>query len=260
MSEDKPELLEEKKKELKEEKELGYLDSNFPLLKEFREKAPGSYKHAQSLVSIIENVCAAIDMDPEILKIAAMYHDIGKMWNPKIFTENQLDDKNIHDELSPEISYQLITRHVSDTVTILIAYGFPIEVIKIASQHHGSCVLRPIAEKVDPKRIDEFRYKTQRPDSLESLILMFCDQVEAASRAIYRDSKVDHDPRAIVSNIYNKLHLDGQFDNVTVLLGNLKSIQEAIIADVASNYHKRIDYADDAAKAIDMNKPEARND
>lgn len=255
MSEEKPELIEEQKdiKKVKEEKELSYLDSNFPLLKEFREKAPGSYKHAQSLVGMIENVCAVIGMDSETLKVAAMYHDIGKMWNPEVFTENQLDNKNIHDELEPEISYQLITRHVSDTVTILIANNFPLEVIKIASQHHGTCVLRAIAEKVDPKRVDEFRYKTQKPDSLESLILMFCDQVEAASRAIYRDSKVEHDPRTVVSNIYNKLHLDGQFDNVTVLLGNLKSIQEAIIADVASNYHKRVDYAED----VELIKPEA---
>jgi len=240
------ELIEETKEAVKkEEKELGYLDSNFPLLKEFREKAPGSYKHAQSLVGMIENVCASVGMESETLKIAAMYHDIGKMWNPEIFTENQREGKNIHDELTPEISYQLITRHVSDTVAILVANDFPMEVIKIASQHHGTCVLKSIAEKVEIDRIDEFRYKTQRPNTLESLILMFCDQVEAASRAIYRDSKAKHDPRAIVSNIYNKLHLDGQFDNVTVVLGNLKSIQEAIIADVASNYHERVDYAED---------------
>lgn len=245
---EKLEILEEKLEE-KEPKVPSPMDSSFPLLKEFREKAPGSHKHAQSLVSMVENVCAAIDMDSKMLKMAAMYHDIGKMWAPELFTENQAND-NIHDGLDPWVSYQLITRHVSDTVAILLAHDFPKEVIRIASQHHGNGLMLPMFEKAkaaDSKVSEElFRYKTERPDSLESLILMLCDQVEATSRSFYREQgRDDVDPAVFVINIYNKLHTDGQFDNVQVLLGRLKKIQAALISDVSSNFQKRVKYNED---------------
>jgi len=239
----------EEKIEEKDAKVTGPMDPGFPLLKEFREKAPGSHKHAQSLMSMIENVCSAIDMDSTVLKMTALYHDIGKMWAPEFFTENQ-PDSNVHDALDPWLSYQLITRHVSDTVAILFANNFPKEVIKIASQHHGQCMLMSILEKA--KAVDEnvpeelFRYKTERPDSLESLILMLCDQVEATSRSYYREQgRADIDPAVFIINIYNKLHTDGQFDNVQVLLGQLKKIQAALISDVAGNFHKRVKYNED---------------
>ncbi len=231
-----------------EDKKIGPMDSTFHLLKEFRERAPGSHKHAQSLVSMIENVCAAIDMDADILKMAAMYHDIGKMWSPSLFTENQGKD-NVHDGLPAWASYELIIKHVSDTVAILFINEFPKDVIRIASQHHGTCVVQAIFEnaKAEKSNADSntFRYKTQNPDSLESLILMFCDQVEATSRAIYASDSDGVEPAVFVLNIYNKLHADGQFDNVQVLLGKIKKIQAALITDVSSNFQKRIKYEED---------------
>lgn len=232
----------------KEDKKIGSMDSTFHLLKKFREKAPGSHKHDQSLMGIVENVCAAIDRNPDRLKMAALYHDIGKMWAAPLFTENQGKD-NIHDGLPAWVSYELITKHVSDTIAILVANGFPDDVIRIVSQHHGTCPVQSIYEKAkseDPKAdINAFRYKTGRPDSLESLILMLCDQVEATSRAIYASDRDNVEPSALVLNIYNKLHADGQFDNVQVLLGELKKIQAALITDVSSNFQKRIKYDED---------------
>jgi hypothetical protein len=66
---DSPQEIIEDRQEDKLDKIIGPMDSNFPLLKEFRNKAPGSRKHAQSLVSMVENVCAAIDKDPGTLKM-----------------------------------------------------------------------------------------------------------------------------------------------------------------------------------------------
>lgn len=239
----------QEKVEEKEPKILGPMDSGNLLLKEFREKAPGSHKHAQSLVSMVENVCAAIDMDPGMLKMAAMYHDIGKMWAAHLFTENQAKH-NIHEGLDPWISYQLITRHVSDTIAILFSNDFPREVIKIAGQHHGTCLMLSLFEKSKETNAtaaeDDFRYHTDKPDTIESLILMLCDQVEATSRSFYGEqNRDDVDPAVFVINIYNKLHTDGQFDNVQVMLGELKKIQAALVSDVASNFQKRIKYRED---------------
>lgn len=230
------------------EKEVGPLDSQFPLWAEFREKAPGSYKHTQSLSNMVDNVASAVELDSDKLELAARFHDIGKMWFPEAFTENQ-GKENIHEGLDPWISYQLLTRHVTDTVAILVAHDFPLEVIQISSQHHGTTVLRSIfelARKIDPNtNEDDFRYKTERPTTVEALILMLCDQVEAASRSIYVDQKKDVEPDVFIGNIFNKLMMDGQFDDVELKLGNLSKIQKALAEDVAGNYQKRLKYAED---------------
>lgn len=230
-----------------ERREVDKLDSNYPLLKEFREVAPGTFKHAQSLTSMIENVCSSIGLEnDDILRTAGMYHDIGKTWAPAFFTENQVESENVHDSLPPELSYYLITRHVSDSVTILFADGFPAEIIHIVSQHHGKTVLQSFfdrARKADPKVSEDFfRYHTQRPDCIESLILMLCDQTEAAARSIYATQHLNVSPDVFVTNIYQKLHSDGQFDNVQIYLGQLKKILGAIITDVASMFQKRVKY------------------
>jgi hypothetical protein len=232
-----------------EEKKEDFLDPAYPLLKQLRDAAPGTFKHAQSLTGMVQNVCAAIAIDSHILEVVAMYHDIGKMWAPGHFSENQHENENIHEGLDPFVSYELITRHVSDSVTILLSANFPLEVIVLASQHHGKTILTNFYElaKVKNSKVPEelFRYKTPRPTSVESLILMLCDQIEATSRSIYASQHLDVAPDVFVSNVYAKLHQDGQFDNVQIFLGTLKKILRAIIADVGSMFQKRIRYEED---------------
>lgn len=225
-------------------------DGNFPLWLAFREAAPGSHKHTQSLLNTVDNVSSAIELKSDNLMLAARYHDIGKIWCPALFTENQSKD-NLHDNVEPWISYQLLTRHVSDTVVILMNNGFPLEAIKIASQHHGTTVLRGIYDKAKKDfpdlnlKEDDFRYHTNKPASLEALILMLCDQVEATSRSIYVDQKRDVEPDVFIDNIFNKLMMDGQFDEVEVKLGMITKIKKALTEDVSGNYQKRVAYEED---------------
>jgi len=236
-----------------ESKKVDVLDSNFPLFKRLREEAPGTHKHTQTLMSMIDNVCAALGIEGRSLKMAAMYHDIGKLWAPTIFSENQIMDENVHDGLEPWVSYHLLTRHVSDSVTILMANDFPSEVIKIVSQHHGKSILKAIYDKAvkakGRKRIkipmNDFRYKTEKPSSLESLILMLCDSIEARSRAVYGEQKKNVDPAVFVLDTFNSIMADGQFDEVEIRLGHINIIQEALISDVGANYHKRVEFPGD---------------
>jgi hypothetical protein len=242
----------------KREKEIGPSDSNYPLLKSYREAAPGSFKHTQALVDMVENVISSVDMDLDELRLAALYHDIGKMLAPQLFTENQ-GIENMHDDLPPWVSYSLITRHVSDSVMILVTEGFPRKVIEIVSQHHGQGVLRAIFEKAkdaNPQvNEDDFRYHTPKPSSVDALILMLCDQVEATSRSLMIDqNKKDVDPSYLVTNIFNRLSFDGQFDNVQIVLGMLKKIQSALIKDIASTFQKRVAYKEDEELILEPKK------
>src|SRR6056297_96557 len=111
------------------------LDSKNPLLQNFREKCPGSYKHSQLLASMVEGLSLELGLNVELMKTAALYHDIGKLFNPNCFTENQNNNPDPHQKLDSMISYELITRHVSDSVALLINdKRFPRKVIEIISQ------------------------------------------------------------------------------------------------------------------------------
>jgi putative nucleotidyltransferase with HDIG domain len=225
------------------------LDSSYPLLQKFREACPGSYKHSQAVASMVEMISLELGLDVTYMKVAAMYHDIGKSINPKYFTENQLDNENPHEKLEPMLSYQLITRHVSDTALILLNdENFPRDLIEIICQHHGTSVVRYFFDKSNSDIEDNYRYKSRKPQDVQSMILMICDYIEARSRAEIQAGKFD--PILIIDDCINSLMSDGQLDEVVMKLGNLQKIKECLAKDLEGTYQKRVDYS----KAKETNK------
>lgn len=226
------------------------LDSKYPLLQEFRDACPGTLKHSQSLMSMIEGVGLALELDVDLMKVAALYHDVGKMFNPKYFSENQLEKENPHDDLQPKVSHQILTRHASDSVSILINNSdFPREIIEIISQHHGTTVLRYFFDKAKDVKEDDFRYKTTKPTSIESMVLMVCDAIEAMSRALAQAGKFD--PNKVINESIQRLIDDGQLDDVTMKLGDLKKIKHALAKELEGVYQKRVDYDEAVEKGND---------
>jgi putative nucleotidyltransferase with HDIG domain len=225
------------------------LDSSYPLLKEFRDACPGTYKHSQALVSMIEGISLELELDVDSMKVMAQYHDIGKMINPEYFTENQLDEENPHKDLEPFVSYQFITRHVSDTTMILIDDpNFPREIIKKMSQHHGTTILLYFADKVGDEDKDKFRYRTHKPASIEAMVLMICDNIEARSRSYIQSGK-KVDPSDVIDGAINTLTTDGQLDALT--LGDLRKIKKALRKELEGTYQKRVSYPDDEKETED---------
>ena len=218
------------------------LDSTYPLLQKFREAAPGTYKHSQALMSMMESISMALDLDTNFMKVASLYHDVGKMYNPKFFTENQLaEEGNPHDNIDPRMSYQIISRHVSDTVNILINdCKFPRKLIEVVSQHHGTNVVKYFFEKSGTDVEDVYRYKCTKPTCVEAAALMICDHVEAISRSKYQAGKLN--PIEVIEYTISMLLDDGQLDEVVMKLGDLKRIKEALGKELEGVYQKRVDY------------------
>ncbi len=164
-----------------------WLDQSFPLLDKFRTLAGGTYKHCQNVSNMCETVAIELDLNVDLIKFAGLYHDIGKMNNPTYFSENQ-EAVNIHDSLEPQISHQLITKHVGDTVLYLLQIkDIPPEVIQVISQHHGDTVVQSIFNKDKNSNEDKYRYKCSKPETPEALILMICDSVEATTRCHFNN-------------------------------------------------------------------------
>jgi len=238
---------EEKKDALKE-----LLETSYPLLQRFREFCPGTYKHSQAIAAMVEGIAIDLGLDATFMKVAATYHDIGKIMNPNCFTENQLDDENIHDKLDANISFQLISRHIADSAFILLHDGkFPDDLIRIATQHHGTSVMKYFFKKSGSDVEDHYRYKGTRPTCIESAVLMICDCLEARSRSEAQARQSSFDPSVIIEDTINDLLSDGQLDDVVMRLGDLQKIKDALAKELQGTYQKRVDYnkaKDDASK------------
>ena len=239
MGEDAQQTIEEKENESLKD----LLDSSHPLLQKFREFCPGSFKHSQALAGMVEGVSIALGLDVTFMKVAATYHDIGKLFNPKYFTENQLEDENPHEKLDPIMSFQIISRHISDTALILLNdENFPRELIKIAIQHHGTSVMKYFFVKSKSDVDDHFRYKGEKPTCVESAILMICDCIEARSRSEIQAGKGSFDPTIVIEETINDLLSDGQLDDVVMRLGDLQKIKDALAKELEGTFQKRVDY------------------
>lgn len=228
-----------------ETKEL--LDIKMPLLEKFREIAPGTFRHSQNVSLLCESIAVELNLNIDLLKVAGLYHDIGKMNAPDFFSENQAEI-NIHDNLEPVISYQIITRHVGDSIVkILQLDEFPekMKLMEIISQHHGNTTLRLIFKKAKIKVDDNYRYKTSVPQSIEAAVLMIADSVEATARALDSNDELNEtkDRRAVVDLTVNRLMQDYQLDDIKV--GDLRRIKTILCKDMESIYHKREKYGDE---------------
>ncbi len=230
-------------KQQKKDELLFLLDSSYPILKKFRETCPGTFKHSQALSAMVEGVSISLGLDITFMKVAAHYHDVGKMFNAKFFTENQLEDENPHEKLDPKISFQIISRHISDTALILINDGnFPVEIIRIACQHHGTNIMKYFFEKSGTDVEDHFRYKGETPRCVESAVLMICDSIEARSRSEIQAGKGKLNPTHIIEDTINSLLSDGQLDDVVMRLGDLQKIKDALATELEGTFQKRVDY------------------
>lgn len=224
-------------------------NQTYPLLDKFKTLAPGTFKHAQNVASMCETVAIELGLNVDLIKAAALYHDCGKMNDPLYFAENQ-GEENPHDQLEPSVSYQIITRHVGDSIIHLLQISnLPYEVIQIVSQHHGNTILQSFAAKDKKASPDSYRYKCAAPVSAEALILMLCDSIEATTRALYNNGNGDDDfiIKAVEGTV-KRLTEDQQLDNMKI--GVLNITKKILIKELESIYHKRVTYDDDDSKKV----------
>ena len=227
-----------------------FLDSKYPLLEKFREVAPGTFKHCKNVASFCESVALKLGLDVDTLLVAAHYHDIGKINYPEAFSENQNGGKNIHENIDPILSYQILTRHVGDSVVMLLDIkDMPMDVMNIIAQHHGSTVLQFFYKKaidINPDIPEDlFRYKCSPPQSIEAAVLMICDSVEATVRSLSAVGELGESKgrQAVVDSTIKRLMYDDQLDDMKV--GDLKKIKRVLCKELEDVYHKREVYGDE---------------
>ncbi|MFQ6041085.1 MAG: HDIG domain-containing metalloprotein [Candidatus Poribacteria bacterium] len=232
---------------------LELADLEHPLLKELENVARGTYHHSVNVSKLAETAAEAITANALLSRVAAYYHDIGKMERPDYFSENQENGNNIHDTIGPLLSARIIKAHVIEGVKKAKKYRLPKVIEDIISEHHGTSMVSFFYEKASAetgsshKTIEEedFRYNGPKPQSKEAAIIMLADCVEAASRSMMSnlsEPPTYKDLENLVGKVINQKVDDSQMDESDLTLGDIKKIAESFTQVLNGIYHSRIVY------------------
>jgi len=236
--------------------ELSHTDQ--PLLKKLLIAAPGTYNHSLLVGHLAESAAKAINADSLLVKVAALYHDLGKLKRPEYFYENQADIENIHDKLNPSMSRNIIANHIKDGLEVARKNKIPQRVLNIISQHHGNSLISYFYEKQKDKAETNgdsnglkghFRYPAMKPRSREAAILMLADSAEASVRSI--ENKTPKKIEQMVNEIVEDRIKDGQLSQASITLKEIEDVKKSLIDGLMSIYHSRISYQDDEKKPDD---------
>jgi putative nucleotidyltransferase with HDIG domain len=230
-------------------------DMSHPLLRQLAQRAPGTYNHSISVASLAESAAESIGAHGLLVRVGAIFHDIGKMFKPNYFVENQTPGANRHDNLQPGMSTLIIIAHVKDGADLARRHRLPRSIIDFIEQHHGTTLVeyfykqatKKSEENEDGDEVSEstFRYPGPKPQTREAAVLMIADAVESASRALVEPtaSRLQN----LVDQIAMKKLLDGQFDECGLTLLELDTIKRSLVKSLTAIYHGRIKYPDQTA-------------
>jgi hypothetical protein len=227
---------------------MEYLDPNNPLLRRLSIEAPGTYQHSLVLANLTESAAIAIGANSVFCRVATMFHDIGKVYNPQYFTENQQAGFNMHQLLTPEESAQVIIEHVTKGELLARQYKLPQSFINVIREHHGTTLVYYFYKEElkrqgeDPSKVDEakFRYPGPKPRTKESAIIMIADTVEAASRAL--ETFTEEEMNQFVNRLVHQKAEDGQFDHCDLTFEELGQIKRTLIKNMIVLAHRRIKF------------------
>jgi putative nucleotidyltransferase with HDIG domain len=217
-----------------------------PLLSQLAVKAPGSYNHSLVVGTLAEEGAKAIGANALFCRVAAFYHDIGKIRKPEYYIENQRG-VNPHDRLQPSMSALIISAHVKDGIRMAREARLPEQIVDIIPQHHGTRLMTYFFEKAKKQAAagievsdDDFRYPGPKPQTKEAALFMLADGVEAAARTI--DEPTPSRLKEMIQRIASRIVLDGQLDACDLTFSDLDKIEQAFHRALVGMYHHRVDY------------------
>jgi cyclic-di-AMP phosphodiesterase PgpH len=220
-------------------------DTNSNLLRELAEKAPGTFQHSMQVANLAEASANEIDANSMLVRTGALYHDIGKTFNPMYFTENQTTSVNPHFDLSPKDSAKIIIDHVIKGIELAKKNNLPDRIIDFIRTHHGTTLTYYFYKLEEERNMgdlneEDFRYPGPIPFSKETAILMMCDACEAASKSLKEPTGQSIDN--LVEKIINGQMTQGQFMNANITFKEIESIKKVIKKKLKNIYHLRIAY------------------
>lgn len=232
---------------------MEYMDPSSELLRRISVEAPGTYQHSLVVGNLAETAARAIGANGLFCRVATLYHDIGKLFNPHYFTENQLGGFNIHQLLTPLESTHVIIAHVIEGEALAKKYKLPQSFLDVIREHHGTTLVYYFYHKQlelmegEREKVDEklFRYPGPTPHTKESAIIMLADTVEAASRSL--DEISEEALKEMVDKLVKDKADDKQLDNCQLTFEELGIVKKALVKTLSITGHIRVKYPEKKA-------------
>ena len=209
------------------------------------QEATGTFMHSYQVANLAASAAGIVKANTALVRTGAYYHDIGKLWNPGMYTENQ-EGLNPHDKLTTEESVDIIKRHVTEGVRMAQQEKLPRDIISFIQTHHGQSRVKYFFIKWCNAHPDEqpdlriFSYPGPDPTTKEQAILMLADSVEAATRSLpqYTDEAIAQRVNTVVQDIVSS----GRLNYAKISLYEIQQCCESFIHDLKATYHARVEY------------------
>lgn len=224
-------------------------NTNHPLLRRLAQQAPGTFHHSLQVANLAEEVAFHIGGNSLLVRVGAMYHDLGKMNNPHFFIENQRLEINPHDDVDYEESAKIIINHVTEGVSLAKRYNIPNQIIDFIRTHHGNMKVlyfyRSYMNKYPDKEVDinKFTYPGVSPFTKEHAILMMSDSVEAASRSLKEVS--EEAISSLIDKVIDYQIKENQYENSDITFKDISRAKAVLKQKLLNIYHVRIEYPDE---------------
>ncbi len=221
---------------------------NQPLLQRLLREAPGTYQHSLQVANLSEQAVNAVGANAELTRVAALYHDIGKMLNPAFFVENQADNVNPHETLNdPYRSADIIISHVTDGERLARQFRLPVRIRDFIMEHHGTTLVgyfytKAVEQAGDEESVDieQFTYPGPKPQTRETAIMMLADSCESTVRARKPANKAEI--AEIVDTIIDNRMRGGQLDESDLTLKDISTTRDIFVEMLQAVFHPRINY------------------
>lgn len=215
------------------------------VLRNLSEVAPGTFQHSITVGNLAAEVANRIGADSLLVRVGALYHDIGKMTNPAFFTENQAG-VNPHNTLTCKESAKIIIGHVTEGVKIAEKANLPTIIKDFILTHHGRGMAKYFYIKYQNEHPDEvvdkeqFTYPGPNPFTREQALLMMADTCEAASRSLqeYTEESIS----SLVDRLIDAQVADGCFKDCPITFRDIAQAKQVLTERLMSIYHTRIQY------------------
>ncbi len=220
-----------------------------PLLQRLLQEAPGTYQHSLQVANLADQAARAIGADALLVRVGALYHDIGKVVAPQYYIENQPPQApSPHQNLTPEESARIIIQHVPEGLRLAREHGLPRRIQDFIAEHHGTMLtgyqyaraLEEAKKRQTPVDPAAFRYPGPPPRSRETALVMLADACEARTRA-ERPPDEQALRRLVRETITDRIRA-GQLSDTDLTLRDLRTVEDAFVAALQGVYHPRIRY------------------
>lgn len=220
-------------------------DTNSNLLKELSDKAPGTFYHSLQVANLAEAAASEVGANTLLIRVGALYHDIGKLNNPMFYSENQTGIVSPHDELEPKQSAKIIINHVLKGILIAQKHNIPDRIIDFIRTHHGTSTVYYFYKKQmelmpEDTIIQDFQYLGPKPFSKETAILMMADSIEAASKSL-KNPDIQQLKDFIEKIIRGKMD-EEQFNASDITFSEIETVKKVILKKLINVYQLRIEY------------------